>query len=80
MSKITYDPDVPVTLGDALKGWSEGKLSDRETMEIGGIEDMFEFIETVIMHDVPFPTKLTSEEERQVIEFTAAAKGARNVK
>ncbi|WP_315922083.1 hypothetical protein [Mesorhizobium sp. SP-1A] len=72
MSKFAYDPDVPVTLGDALKRWSEGKLSDRQAMEIGGIEDTFELIETAIMHDVSFPGKLTPEEERQVEEFVAA--------
>lgn len=72
MSKFAYDDDVPVTLGDALKGWSEGKLGDRQAMEIAGIEDTFELVETAIMHDVSFPSKLTPEEERQVEEFVDA--------
>ena len=68
----SYNRENPVTLWDALNGWSEGRLSDREAMKIGGIEDMFELLELAIMHGVPIRTKLTPEEERQVAEFVAA--------
>lgn len=69
--QYVYDRENPRTLWDALNGWSEGTLSWKEAIRIGGLEDRLDLIAAAVEHGVPFPGKLSPEEEKQAEEFTA---------
>jgi hypothetical protein len=60
-----YDRENPRTLWDALNGWSEGTLSWKEAIRIGGLEDRFDLVSTALEHGVPVPGKLSAEEVLQ---------------
>ncbi|WP_315922085.1 hypothetical protein [Mesorhizobium sp. SP-1A] len=64
-----YNRENPVTLWDALNGWSEGALTWEQAIRIGGLDDRYELIATATLHGVPIPVELTDDDRVRVDEF-----------